>query len=61
MGVPVDVDQRGRRGGRSRPYDVPDLWLSGRGPDLGREVSGDEDSETLTSFLHAGIGGGPIS
>ncbi|MFI9102929.1 TetR/AcrR family transcriptional regulator [Streptomyces fildesensis] len=34
-----------------------DLWLSGRGPQLGRELSDDEAIETLTSFLHAGIGG----
>jgi AcrR family transcriptional regulator len=35
-----------------------DLWLSGRGPDLDRGLSDDEAIETLTSFLHAGIGGG---
>jgi len=34
-----------------------DLWLSGRGPQLGRELSDEEAIETLTSFLHAGIGG----
>ncbi len=34
-----------------------DLWLSGRGPDLGRELSDEEAIETLTSFLYAGIGG----
>ena len=34
-----------------------DLWLSGRGPDLGRELTDEEAIETLTSFLHAGIGG----
>jgi AcrR family transcriptional regulator len=32
-------------------------WLSGNGPDLGRELSDDEAIETLTSFIHAGIGG----
>lgn len=35
-----------------------DLWLSGRGPQLGRELSDEEAIETLTTFLHAGIGGG---
>jgi AcrR family transcriptional regulator len=34
-----------------------DLWLSGQGPQLGRELSDDEAIETLTSFLHAGMGG----
>ncbi|MEU8236531.1 TetR/AcrR family transcriptional regulator [Actinoplanes sp. NPDC048967] len=34
-----------------------DRWLSGRGPDLGRELSDEEAIETLTSFLHAGMGG----
>lgn len=34
-----------------------DLWLSGRGPHLGRQLSDDEAIETLTSFLFAGIGG----
>jgi len=32
-------------------------WLSGNGPDLGRELSDDEAIETLTSFIYAGIGG----
>jgi AcrR family transcriptional regulator len=31
-------------------------WLSGNAPDLGRELSDDEAIETLTSFIHAGIG-----
>ena len=31
-------------------------WQSGAGPDLGRELSDDEAIETLTSFIHAGIG-----
>lgn len=35
-----------------------DLWLSVRGPHLGRPLSDDEAIETLTSFLYAGIGGG---
>jgi AcrR family transcriptional regulator len=34
-------------------------WLAGNGPDLGRELSDDEAIETLTSFIHAGIGGAP--
>ena len=34
-----------------------DLWLSGRGPNLGRELPDEEAIETLTSFLYAGIGG----
>jgi AcrR family transcriptional regulator len=32
-------------------------WLSGNGPDLGRALSDDEAIESLTSFIHAGIGG----
>jgi AcrR family transcriptional regulator len=35
-----------------------DLWLSGRGPRLDREPSDDEMIDMLTSFFHAGIGGG---
>ncbi|MEN8652123.1 TetR/AcrR family transcriptional regulator [Streptomyces sp. 21So2-11] len=35
-----------------------DLWLSGRGPQLGRVLSDEEAIETLTSFLYAGIGAG---
>ena len=34
-----------------------DVWLSGRGPGLGRELPDEEAIETLTSFLYAGIGG----
>jgi AcrR family transcriptional regulator len=34
------------------------MWQSGTGPDLGRELSDDEAIETLTSFIHAGVGGG---
>jgi AcrR family transcriptional regulator len=33
------------------------MWQSGGGPDLGRELSDDEAIETLTSFVHAGLGG----
>jgi AcrR family transcriptional regulator len=32
-------------------------WLSGNGPELGRQLSDDEAIETLTSFIYAGIGG----
>ncbi|WP_233413979.1 TetR/AcrR family transcriptional regulator [Nucisporomicrobium flavum] len=35
------------------------MWLSGEGPRLGRELSDEEAIETLTSFIHAGIGGAP--
>ncbi|HET6855760.1 MAG TPA: hypothetical protein VFH94_01525 [Streptomyces sp.] len=35
-----------------------DHWLSGRGPQLGRELSDGEAIETLTWFLYAGIGAG---
>ena len=34
------------------------MWQSGEGPDLGRELTDEEAVETLTSFIHAGIGGG---
>jgi AcrR family transcriptional regulator len=33
-------------------------WLSGNHPRLGRELTDEEAIETLTSFVHAGIGGG---
>jgi AcrR family transcriptional regulator len=33
------------------------MWQSGAGPDLGRDLSDDEAIDTLTSFIHAGIGG----
>lgn len=32
-------------------------WLSGNHPRLGRELTDEEAIETLTSFVHAGIGG----
>jgi AcrR family transcriptional regulator len=32
-------------------------WFAGTGPDLGRDLPDDEAIETLTSFVHAGIGG----
>ncbi|WP_436522052.1 TetR/AcrR family transcriptional regulator [Actinoplanes sp. HUAS TT8] len=32
-------------------------WLSANRPDLGRELSDDEAIDTLTGFLHAGLGG----
>ncbi len=32
-------------------------WLSANRPELGRELSDDEAIETLTTFLHAGLGG----
>ncbi|GAA2907529.1 TetR family transcriptional regulator [Actinoplanes cyaneus] len=36
-------------------------WLSANRPDLGRELSDDEVIDTLTGFLHAGLGGlGPL-
>jgi hypothetical protein len=31
-------------------------WLSGNRPDLGRELPDDEAIDTLTTFIHAGIG-----
>jgi len=51
---------RGTRGGEGARSSTScaDLWLSGRGPHLGRQLSDDEAIETLTSFLYAGIGGG---
>jgi hypothetical protein len=33
------------------------MWLSPTHPDLGRELSDAEAIETLTSFIHAGLGG----
>jgi len=33
-------------------------WLSGAGPDLGRDLPDDEAIESLTSFIHRAIGGG---
>ncbi|BCY06582.1 TetR/AcrR family transcriptional regulator [Actinoplanes sp. L3-i22] len=32
-------------------------WLSANRPELGRELSDDEAIDTLTDFLHAGLGG----
>jgi AcrR family transcriptional regulator len=32
-------------------------WLSANRPDLGRDLSDEEAVETLTTFLHAGLGG----
>lgn len=34
-----------------------EMWQSGEGPRLGRDLSDEEAIETLTSFIHAGIGG----
>jgi AcrR family transcriptional regulator len=34
-----------------------DLWLSGAAPALGRPLSDDEAIESLTTFIHQGIGG----
>ncbi|MFI5933342.1 TetR/AcrR family transcriptional regulator [Actinoplanes sp. NPDC051494] len=34
-----------------------DVWQSGTGPELGRDLGDDEAIETLTSFVYAGIGG----
>jgi hypothetical protein len=45
VGVTVGVDDRPRRRRRA-------------GADLGRDLSGEEAIESLTSFLHAGIAGG---
>ncbi|WP_041832060.1 TetR/AcrR family transcriptional regulator [Actinoplanes sp. N902-109] len=33
------------------------MWQSGRAPHLGRELGDEEAIETLTSLIHAGIGG----
>jgi AcrR family transcriptional regulator len=35
-----------------------ELWLSGAAPDLGRPLTDDEAIESLTTFIHQGIGGG---
>ncbi len=34
-----------------------ELWLSGAAPDLGRALSDDEAIDSLTTFIHQGVGG----